>query len=108
MGFEELKSRYYIHNGYLVIDEEAAYWVDTIREVYFKGSFLFVTFKDSSFIHFMFDGVDSDTIDFFQGLNREIQSSSSRVSLDVVVFSVLFIIALGLAFGGVAFWWLTL
>lgn len=103
MGFEELKSRYYIHNGYLVIDEEVAYRVDTIREVYFKGSFLFVTFKNSSFIHFMFGSVDSDTIDFFQGLNREIQSSSSRVSLDVVWFSVLLIITLGLVF-----WWLTL
>jgi hypothetical protein len=101
MGFEELQSTYYIHNGYLIIDEEAAYRVDTIREVYFKGSFLFVTFKDScSFIHFMFGSVDSDTIDFFQGLNREIQSSSSRVSLDVVWFSVLLIITLGLVFWG--------
>lgn len=102
MVIEELKSKYYIHNGYLMINKETAYRVDTIREVYLKGSFLFITFKNSSFIQFMFDSVDSDTIDFFQELNTEIQSSNSRINnLDVVVFFVLVMITLVLGI-----WWL--
>jgi hypothetical protein len=104
MGFEELKSRYYIHNGYLVFDGGTAYRVDTIHEVYIKGSFIFVTFKDYSFINRMVDTLDVDTIDFIQGLNKEIQHShkvNKLVSVDFIVFFLLVIITLMLGI-----WWL--
>lgn len=104
MGFEELKSRYYIHNGYLVFDGGTAYRVDTIHEVYIKGSFIFVTFKDYSFINRMVDTLDVDTIDFIQGLNKEIQHShkvKKLVSVDFIVFFLLVIITLMLGI-----WWL--
>lgn len=104
MGFEELKSRYYIHNGYLVFDGGTAYRVDTIHEVYIKGSFIFVTFKDYSFINRMVDTLDVDTIDFIQGLNKEIQHShkvNKMVSVYFIVFFLLVIITLMLGI-----WWL--
>lgn len=105
MGFEELQSTYYIHNGYLVFDGDTAYRVDTIHEVYIKGSFIFVTFKDYSFINHMVDTLDVDTIDFIQGLNKEIQSSNSRINNpDVIVFSVLAMITLGLVLWGLVLW----
>lgn len=102
MSIEELQSTYYIHNGYLVFDGgTAAYRVDTIHEVYIKGSFLFVTFKDYSFISLTVDTLDVDTIDFIQWLNKEIQSSNSRINNpDVVVFSVLAVITLGIVLWG--------
>lgn len=100
MGFNELKSKYYIHNGYLVICNNTAYRIDIIREIYFKGCFLYIIFKNGSIRDYWFNTVDPDTIDFFQELNTEIQSSRSRVSLDVVVFAALVIITLGLALWG--------
>ena len=96
MGFNELKSEYYIHNGYLMIGNNTAYKVDDIREIYFKGSFLFIVFKSGFIRDYMFNTVAPDTIDFFQELNREIQSGRSKFSLDVVVFVVLVVITLGL------------
>lgn len=104
MSIEELKSKYYIHNGYLVIGTETAYRVDTIRKVYLKGGFLFVTFKDCSYTNYRFDVIDVDTIDFIQGLDGEIQHihTLSRVfSVDSIVFLLLVIITLGLGI-----WWL--
>lgn len=104
MGFEELQSTYYIHNGYLVFDGGTAYRVDTIHEVYIKGSFIFVTFKDYSFINRMVDTLDVDTIDFIQGLNKEIQHShkvNKLVSVGFIVFFLLVIITLMLGI-----WWL--
>lgn len=104
MDIEELKSKYYIHNGYLVFDSDTAYRVDTIREVYLKGSFLFVTFKDCSFINCRFEALDVDTIDFIQELNKEIQHNhtiNKLISVDFVVFSLLVIITVVLGI-----WWL--
>lgn len=104
MGFEELQSTYYIHNGYLVFDGGTAYRVDTIHEVYIKGSFIFVTFKDYSFISRVVDTLDVDTIDFIQGLNKEIQHShkvNKLVNVDFIVFFLLVIITLMLGI-----WWL--
>lgn len=104
MRIEELKNKYYIHNGYLVIDSEAAYRVDTVCDVYIKGSFLFVTFKDCSFINRRFEALDVDTIDFIQGLNKEIQhihKVNKLTSVDVVVFFLLVIITVVLGI-----WWL--
>ena len=101
MDIEELKNKYYIHNGYLVIDSETAYRVDTIREVHLKGSFLFITFKDFSYTTYILGVLDVDTIDFIQGLNKEIQSSNSRINNpDVIVFSVLAMITLGIVLWG--------
>ena len=104
MDIEELKSKYYIHNGYLVVDSETAYRIDTIRGVYLKGSFLFVTFKDCSYTNYRIGVLDVDTIDFIQGLNKEIQHShtvNKLISVDFVVFSLLVIITVVLGI-----WWL--
>lgn len=45
MGFNELKSEYYIHNGYLMIGNNTAYKVDDIREIYLKGVFYLLFLK---------------------------------------------------------------